>query len=144
MIKSVRDMLVAEAAEAEALAEAEDRGDSPGQPAQRARRQAPEPSQVYSVRIPVDRLEQLRRLAETRDVAPTALVRQFVLEALDREAALDGLRQAHIDFAFSSDSEVSTGRENLLEVKLGPRRQRAQAPVRRVGPVAVDVRQARA
>jgi phage terminase small subunit len=38
------------------------------------------------VRIPVDRIAQLRRLAEKRGVAPTALLRQFVLERLDVES----------------------------------------------------------
>lgn len=45
-----------------------------------------EPSQVYSVRIPVDRLEQLRRVAERRRVAPSALLREWVVDRLDAEA----------------------------------------------------------
>ena len=42
-------------------------------------------SQVYSVRVPVDRLEDLRQLAAARGEAPTALMRQWVLERLDEE-----------------------------------------------------------
>jgi hypothetical protein len=87
MAESMRDILAREAAEAETVAEAEDRGERKAASGQRARRQASDPSQVYSVRIPVDRLEQLRRLAEQRGVAPTALMRQFVLERLDQETA---------------------------------------------------------
>ena len=44
-----------------------------------------QPSQVYSIRVPVERLEQLRNLAEQRHVAPSALIREWVLERLDSE-----------------------------------------------------------
>jgi hypothetical protein len=40
-------------------------------------------SQVYSIRVPVERLEQLRQLAKERGVAPTVMLRQWVLERLD-------------------------------------------------------------
>lgn len=46
------------------------------------------PSAVYSVRIPADRIEQLRRVAAERGVQPTALIRNWVLAQLD--AAEDG------------------------------------------------------
>lgn len=46
------------------------------------------PSQVYSVRIPVDRLEELRTLALERGMQPTALIRRWVLERLDGESSL--------------------------------------------------------
>ncbi|MBE1499829.1 hypothetical protein H4696_006929 [Amycolatopsis lexingtonensis] len=41
------------------------------------------PSAVYSVRIPVDRIEELRSLAVERGVQPTALIRTWVLAQLD-------------------------------------------------------------
>ncbi|MGH3802510.1 MAG: hypothetical protein ACRDTD_20785 [Pseudonocardiaceae bacterium] len=41
------------------------------------------PTAVYSVRIPVDRIEELRQLAAGRDVQPTALIRTWVLAQLD-------------------------------------------------------------
>lgn len=41
------------------------------------------PSAVYSVRIPVDRIEELRQLAVERGVQPTALIRTWVLAQLD-------------------------------------------------------------
>ncbi|MEO7195087.1 MAG: hypothetical protein ABIZ05_09725 [Pseudonocardiaceae bacterium] len=44
---------------------------------------AKDPSQVYSVRIPVDRLEQLRRAAAMRGSAPSALIRELVVAFLD-------------------------------------------------------------
>jgi len=41
------------------------------------------PAAVYSVRIPVDRIEELRALAADRGVAPTALIRTWVIGRLD-------------------------------------------------------------
>lgn len=45
------------------------------------------PTQVYSLRIPVERLAQLRRVADRRGMAPSALMRTWVLAALDAEDA---------------------------------------------------------
>lgn len=44
------------------------------------------PAQVYSVRIPVDRIQQLRRVARRRKVAPSALMREWVVQRLDDES----------------------------------------------------------
>jgi hypothetical protein len=41
------------------------------------------PTAVYSVRIPVERIEELRQPAAERGVAPTALMRTWVLTHLD-------------------------------------------------------------
>jgi hypothetical protein len=49
----------------------------------RHREPAKSPTAVYSVRIPVDRIEELRQLAAERDVQPTALIRTWVLAQLD-------------------------------------------------------------
>src|SRR5437660_10794424 len=49
MSESIAARLAAEADEAEARAEAEERGDEPPMPGQRARRQPTEASQVYTV-----------------------------------------------------------------------------------------------
>ena len=49
----------------------------------RHREPAKNPTAVYSVRIPVDRIEELRQLAAERDVQPTALIRTWVLAQLD-------------------------------------------------------------
>lgn len=43
------------------------------------------PSQVYAIRLPVDVLEQLRRLAVEQQRAPSALIREWVIERLERE-----------------------------------------------------------
>ena len=42
-----------------------------------------EPSQVYSVRIPVEKLELLRKVAAEQHKAPSVLIRTWVLERLD-------------------------------------------------------------
>jgi hypothetical protein len=45
-----------------------------------------ERGQVYSIRIPVGKLEELRQLASSKGEQPTALMRKWILERLDREA----------------------------------------------------------
>ena len=44
-------------------------------PLVRSRRPAREPAQVYSLRVPVEKLEELRRLAGERHLTPSALMR---------------------------------------------------------------------
>ena len=44
-----------------------------------------QPSQVYSIRMPIARVEQLRKAASTKGVAPTQLMRQWVIERLDSD-----------------------------------------------------------
>ena len=89
MSESMREILAREAAEAEARAEAEERGDVRPEPGQRGRKRAEDPSQVYTVRIPVSRLRRLRELAEDLGIAPSALIRQWVIERLDESGAQD-------------------------------------------------------
>ncbi|MCA1676676.1 MAG: hypothetical protein LC799_32395, partial [Actinobacteria bacterium] len=55
----------------------------------RHREPAKSPAAVYSVRIPVDRIEELRQLAADRDVQPTALIRAWVLAQLDAARSPD-------------------------------------------------------
>lgn len=115
MEESIRDMLAREAEEAEAAADAREAEGRPETGGQRARAQAGEASQVYSVRIPAERLEQLRRLAEERGVRPTALLRQFVLDRLDQETApLD---------------VIAFPERDPNELRLGPRRNALPADV---------------
>ena len=59
----------------------------------RHREPATSPTAVYSVRIPVDRIEELRQLAAGRDVAPTALIRAWVLAQLDAARGPDDYAQ---------------------------------------------------
>lgn len=118
MQESIRDMLAREAAEAEAAADAREMEGRPERGGQRARALASDASQVYSVRIPVERLEQLRQMAETRGVQPTVLMRQFVLERIDRELA-------PVEVVTLPDRDPN-------EVRLGPSR---SAPVADVIPL---------
>lgn len=111
MSGSVRDLLAREAAEAEAVAEAEERDDATPQRGHRGRRQAVDPAQVYAVRIPVSRLKDLRRLADRLGVAPSSLLRQWVLENLDRHAHDE---EEAVDVAPREGlAERSSGRVNL-------------------------------
>jgi hypothetical protein len=51
----------------------------------RNRSRSKEPAQVYSLRVPVDRLEELRQVAAAQHLAPSALMRRWVLDRLDQE-----------------------------------------------------------
>ena len=51
------------------------------------------PSAVYSVRIPVDRIEQLRRVADERGMQQTALMWAWVLAQLDATEDGDARRR---------------------------------------------------
>lgn len=71
--RDLHNKLAAEAEHAEATRDA----DLPYQ------RRRPRRSSVYGLRLPDERIDQLRRLAEARGVEPSALVRQWVTENLD-------------------------------------------------------------
>ena len=73
--------------EAARLDRLEEEGAHDELPYTRLRRYAKEPSQVYAIRIPVSRLETIRKLADARGEQPTALLREWVLERLDEELA---------------------------------------------------------
>jgi len=79
--KNIADVLAEEAEHAE------QHRDDELAPGYRRPRPPREPAQVYSLRIPVDRLEQLRRLAAEKHLTPSALMRAWVLERLDAEDA---------------------------------------------------------
>lgn len=78
-------------------------------------RPAASPSQVYSLRIPVERLEQLRNLAERHHEAPTAMMRRWVLERLERELARAVRREPPVRSDELVDPETITGLKQLLE-----------------------------
>jgi len=46
---------------------------------------AQDPSQGYSIRIPVERIEQLRMLAAANKLPPTTMLRKWLLERLEQE-----------------------------------------------------------
>jgi hypothetical protein len=78
MRENVADLLAAEAEAAEQHRDEDDFG-----PTYAPRHPPRDPSQVYSVRIPAGRLEQLRQRALKEGTAPSALIRQWVIERLD-------------------------------------------------------------
>lgn len=78
---NIADLLAEEAEQAEEHREDE------LTPGYRRARPAREPAQVYSMRIPVERLEQLRSLAAEMHMTPSALMRAWVLDRLDAEVA---------------------------------------------------------
>jgi hypothetical protein len=80
--KDIPELLAAEAEEAERHADEEDHG-----PSYRRRHPPRDPAQVYSLRIPVGQLEELRELAAGKGVTPSALMRQWVLERMAAEKA---------------------------------------------------------
>ena len=43
-----------------------------------------DPAQVYSVRVPADRLEQLREMAQRDGLSTSALVRHLVIDGIER------------------------------------------------------------
>lgn len=78
--KALDDVLSDVAADADAT-----KNEPPTANAVRSRNRANDPATVYSVRIPVSRIEQLRVFAENRGVTPSALIRQWVDERLTAE-----------------------------------------------------------
>jgi aryl-alcohol dehydrogenase-like predicted oxidoreductase len=47
------------------------------------RRRAGKTSPVYGLRLPAERIEQLRQIAQARGVEPSVLARQWVIDQLD-------------------------------------------------------------
>ncbi len=79
-MSSTRETLAAEAAEAESH-----QSEPPGR-MQRARNGGGA-NHVYTVRMPAERLAELRAMAEQSGEQPSALMRRWVLERLDVERA---------------------------------------------------------
>lgn len=87
--ESIRDVLAQEAEDVEGRRARGERGGPLHRPLPPR-----EPAQVYSLRMPVDKLERLRQAAEQAGVSPSTLMRRWVLERLDAEnpAVLELLR----------------------------------------------------
>ncbi len=81
-MNTVRNTLAAEAASAEERAST-----APGR-MHRSTSGSRGASQVYTIRMPVDRLEEIRRAAHELGEQPSALMRRWVLERLDAEKSL--------------------------------------------------------
>ncbi len=76
-------------------------------------RPAAEPSQVYSVRIPVSRIEELRALATREGKQPSAMIRDWILRRLDVELQHEGMGKiipfsnvkSHVDLSRSHSED---------------------------------------
>jgi hypothetical protein len=88
-MSDIKNLLARESEEAE---ERRERGGDDA-PLYRSTRPPRDPAQVYSVRMPVERLGALRRVADERSMTPSALLRQWVLERLDQEEQAQGLEE---------------------------------------------------
>ncbi|MFN2495023.1 MAG: hypothetical protein ABR608_03810 [Pseudonocardiaceae bacterium] len=75
----------------------------------RHREPAKSPTAVYSVRIPADRIEELRQLAADRGVQPTVLIRSWVL------AQLNAARSPE-DYAQRWERDVRTAADQLRKL----------------------------
>jgi hypothetical protein len=82
---------------------ADESADDPTQASQRTR------SQVYSIRVPVERLEQVRCLAKERGVAPTVMLREWVLTQLDAQT---GAEPALPESALPAATKPRTAQKN--------------------------------
>lgn len=100
-MSSIRDKLAEEAAQAEVH-----RDEPPGR-MYRARTAARGANHVYTVRMPADRLAELRAVAERSGEQPSTLMRRWVLERLDDERAhepdLDDVRRTLTDALHTID-----------------------------------------
>lgn len=77
--------------EAEEFEQAEERGVETK--LHRSRYRAKDPAQVYSVRIPVHRIQQLRRAAEEAGTTPSNLIRMWIVERLDQPDQVERFRE---------------------------------------------------
>lgn len=97
----IRKVLAAEAEDAEA-----NRGDAP-RAMVRSRNSAQPASQVYTVRMPVERLAELKALADRSGMPASTLLREWVLERLDeetsRESELSAVRRSLTDALHTLD-----------------------------------------
>ncbi len=74
-----------------------------------------QPSQVYSLRIPVEKLELLRRIAAENNEVPSALMRRWVVERLEA-IAQDGQTQGSyhlVDRVIELEQQVAQHRKAL-------------------------------
>lgn len=115
-----RDRAVPELAELDA--------DSSAAPPVRARKQSTETSQVYSVRIPAEQLDRLRRIAQARGETPSGLLRRWALERIDLELSGRGAEGQISDFERLADHalERALARRGLLPEE--PHREQPASP----------------
>ncbi len=90
-----------------------------GKPLPRAfrRRSTSEPAQVYSIRIPVGLLGELRSIADREGLPPATMVREWVIERIQREVLADSLVATAVPFTSLEDiREGGSVNQSLLTV----------------------------
>lgn len=92
--KSIAQTLAEEGARAERERDKEVRYVRVGRPP----KPVAERGQVYSVRIPVERIEQLRQAAETQGKQPAVLARDWIIERLDEDRS-DRIKMVRLEDA---------------------------------------------
>lgn len=80
----------------------------------RNRHVSKDPSQVYSLRLPVDRIAELRQIADRSAVAPSALMRRWVLEKLD-DIAEGNSRVSEMREEHASEDVIVMSREEYQQ-----------------------------
>jgi hypothetical protein len=77
-----------------------------------------EPFQVYSVRVPADRIEEIRRLAAHRGEQPSVLMRTWVIEKLDQMRVNERASRPGVQFLIRAQQTTtsSTTRGDVLKV----------------------------
>jgi hypothetical protein len=72
----------------------------------RSERLPSDPSQVYSIRIPVSRLDKIRHLAARYRMPPTSMLRQWILERLDFEEQSGGAPEDDVFAAAGNQEQI--------------------------------------
>lgn len=106
----IRDLLDAEGAAAEDMPDADI-------PMVRNRTSAKDPSQVYSLRLPVERIAEVRQLANEQHLAPTAMMRRWILERLDGELERRQSMESEPIYTLTRD-QLGTLIEDILDERL--------------------------
>lgn len=100
----------------------------------RTRARAKDPSQVYSVRIPVDQIDRLRSTAEERGIGPTVLMRQWVLERLGSEELAGSNPEQRLVEVLAEAARLAEVVQERAAQKHVPDAPRVRAPSVRLGP----------
>lgn len=100
----------------------------------RTRARAKDPSQVYSVRIPVEQIDRLRSRAEERGIGATVLMRQWVLERLAAEDLTENKPEQHLVELVAEVARLAGLVQRRTVERRVPDAPRATAPSVRLGP----------
>lgn len=100
----------------------------------RTRSKAKDPSQVYSVRIPVEQIDRLRSRAEERGIGATVLMRQWVLERLTAEDMAESSPEQRLVDLLAEVAHLAELVQQRVVQEVPAGVQRVRAPSVRLGP----------